>query len=229
MGPHRNIAFGLAWFFAMLLTTLPVTTRANAMDPAMPPPREETLTPDLQAAVAAIRHIVAQRDADALSSHIRPETLWNFGGDEGIPGFHAAWTASGQLRDFWKALETTLSLAGKQVEMDGYSGYCWPYVFCNPLPVDMDPFDAWVVVHPDVPVYLAPSTDAEVIARLDHAVLTLLPDDSREGEWTHVLLASGQKGYIASTHGRSPIDYRLLILVDEHSGQWWLRYFVAGD
>lgn len=217
-----------SWLLTLLLALPGAAATASNRDMAMPPGPEAALPPSLEVAKQALHDIAERRDTDGLLPHIHADTVWSFGGSEGPEGFHASWIESDQLQDFWRELDAILALPGRQTEMNGHPAYCAPYVFCARRPDGIDPFEAIVVLGTNVAIHAAPLSDAAIIARVDHAVLTVLSDDD-DTEWRHVALASGEHGYIPDQDVRSLIDYRLMIVVDEATGHWWLQYFVAGD
>ena len=213
-----------------------LATSAIAGTPADPVmrPSVEHLPPSLLRAKAELRDIVKRRDMQALLSRVRAETKLDFGGSEGPDGFKAVWDSDAESRQrLWSTLEAILALPGvaRAFDDDG-SEYCAPYVFCTNLPGDVDPFEALVVLGSGVAIRDRPSLSGALLRRVDHIVLTReedQPGSEPPPDWTHVRLADGTAGYISTRWVRSPIDFRLMLRVDDGSDTWWLGFLIAGD
>ncbi|MFT3669442.1 MAG: hypothetical protein QM795_12900 [Pseudoxanthomonas sp.] len=177
-----------------------------------------------------LRRIVEARDLQALRAHVRANTTLSFGGDSGLQGFDAVWVRdAATTRELWLTLDTLLALPGIAQREEGKDIYCAPYVFCLPSPADIDVFDALVVLGGDVAARAQPHLQAPVLSRVSHVVLTRINDPAPPPQgWTHVRLASGQQGYIATHLLRSPVDYRISLVSEGPSG-WSVQYFVVGD
>lgn len=224
--PSRWLAAGLA--VAMAGTTPQAHAAAPARDPVMPPPVVEQPPPAIERAKRELQHIAATRDVDALLAHAHDGTQWSFGGDHGRAGFQAMWLEGEGLDRFWDEFDRVLALPGRWSDAGGELRYCTPYVFCDALPEGFDPFETVVVLGTGVAMRAGPSPDAAVLARVDHAVLASPSDDSGQGDWIPVRVASGAQGYIAGRWVRRPIDFRLGVAIAA-DGQWRLEYFIAGD
>ncbi|QNN70497.1 hypothetical protein [Thermomonas carbonis] len=47
-------------------------------------------------------------------------------------------------------------------------------------------------------------------------------------DWARVSLADGTAGYISRRWLRSPIDFRLVLRVDDGTERWWLGFLLVG-
>lgn len=218
--------FLLAVVLAVVLACEPAlhAVAGTPADPAMHPPTEH-LPPKLLRAKAELRSIVARRDMEALLARVRPETRLDFGGDEGVEGFQAAWNGDAESRQrLWSTLESILALPGISRRFDHGDEYCAPYVFCTGLPGDVDPFEALVVLGSGVAIRDRPSTSGNVLTRVDHVVLRASDDPGSvpTTDWTRVRLADGTAGYIHSRWVRKPD--RLPVRA---AGGRWRRLLVA--
>ncbi|MCF7223823.1 SH3 domain-containing protein [Marilutibacter chinensis] len=201
-------------------------------DPVFAPPVEQ-LPPALQIARQELAAIVARRDMDALLARIRPDSKFSFGGDHGPEDFRRMWDEDGrERRQLWQQLDAILALPGEARESEEGFEYCTPYVFCLATPGEIDPFDARVITGTDVAIRERPGLNGKVVARVSHVVLTEVRDEHTDSDpegWTRVRLASGVEGFVSTAYARSQIDYRLALSLNAESGEWWLRYFLAGD
>jgi hypothetical protein len=75
------------------------------------------------------------------------------------------------------------------------------------------------------------NTRSAVIRTLSFDVVKLGQDKATNSairrQWVPVVLADGQKGYVAADYIRSPIDYRAIFV--KKGGKWIMTAFIAGD
>src|SRR5688572_4165978 len=216
---------------AILAMVLAVALQAAARPPAPSPcgaPRPVRLLPVDQAATqpdfftfrARLQAAIARRDEAAVLAVADPGIRTSFGDDEGLDTFRA------KLRDpqssTWADLGTALALGGTFQSPDSFVA---PYVFAA-WPDGLDSFECAAVTGDRVRVRTAAEPGSAVVGSVSYEIVQVLPAP-QEGTTTHVRLASGRTGFIASAFVRSPIDYRAIF--QKTGGQWRLRAFVAGD
>jgi hypothetical protein len=169
---------------------------------------------------ARLQAAIARRDEAAVLAVTDPGIRTSFGDDEGLETFRT------KLRDphgtMWADLATALALGGTFPSPDSFVA---PYVFAA-WPDGLDSFECGAVIGDRVRVRANAASDSAVVGRVSYDIVQVLPAQ-QAGAATHVRLANGVTGFIASAFVRSPVDYRAIF--QKTGGQWRLRAFVAGD
>lgn len=194
----------------------------------LPPVDQCAADPEFAQFRDALLAAIARRDTAHVLSAIADDIAVSFGGYEGRAGFVELWGLDRpQDSLLWETLETTLRL-GCMVE-DG--GRISPSFYVQ-AGEEADLFDTFLAVVPGAPLRASPSTDGEVVARLDWDVLTLVYDEDGSGTgeqegWYPVRLADGRSGFVEAAHARSLVDYRAFF--ERVGGRWRMTVFIAGD
>ncbi len=172
----------------------------------------------------------AARDTAFVLSAFAPEATISFGADaSGAAGVREVWFDGEYEReeDFWTTLVRTVSMGSSA------SGgvITAPYLF-DRMPEALDPFEHVVVVGEDVRVRNAPTLSGGVLISLTHTIVPTDYQNARETRadgytWVPVLLAGGQRGWVAREFVWSPIGYRAGF--EKRGSTWKILFFVAGD
>jgi hypothetical protein len=214
----------------LLAVVLAVAVQAAARPPASPcgAPRQVRLLPidradtqpDFFTFRARLQAAIARRDEAAVLAVTDPGIRTSFGDDEGVETFRA------KLREpqgtTWADLATALALGGTFPSPDSFVA---PYVFAA-WPDGLDSFECGAVIGDRVRVRVSAASGSAVMSLVSYEIVQVLPAQ-QESAATHVRLANGVTGFIASAFVRSPVDYRAIF--QKTGGQWRLRAFVAGD
>ena len=115
-------------------------------------------------------------------------------------------------------------------KFDKDKSYSAPYLF-NGFPEKFDAFEHSAVIDDNVRVRKEPNARSAVIRTLSFDVVKLgqekAPAYGNSRQWVPVVLADGQKGYVAAEYIRSGIDYRAIF--EKKNGKWMMTAFIAGD
>jgi hypothetical protein len=151
---------------------------------------------------------------------VDPGIRTSFGDDAGLETFRA------KLRDphgeTWGNLAAALALGGTFQSSDSFVA---PYVF-GAWPDRLDSFECAAVIGDRVRVRATAQPDSAVVGLVSYDIVQVLTAP-QESAATHVRLANGVTGFIASAFVRSPIAHRAIF--QKTGGRWRLRAFVAGD
>ncbi len=185
------------------------------------PPRDECNAlsgwPDFH---AKLEQAVTKRDADALAALTDPAVKLDFGGGGGIKDLRA------RLNDkdykLWDVLTALLPLGC--AAQDG--GATMPWIFAR-SPEDVDAYSGMLVVGADVPAYAKPAANADLVARLNWAMVTVEDYQGPDKRFAKVTLPGGGTAYVENAKLRSIIDYRLLASRTRQG--WRIEALVAGD
>lgn len=202
------------------------TAFAKAATATLPPPDPADLDPQVRHAVAEFERIVANRDLGAFERHIAPDAKMSFGGDEpGVAGLREVWSPQRPDTELWRELDRIVALGGVQSAENGKLVWSAPYpAFAGPDDLYEDPFSTFIVTGTRVALRSAPDEGADVLARVDYAVLNSDCDGTER--WICVRW-DGKPAYVHESVVRSPVDHRLSMEIA--GGDWKIAYFVAGD
>ena len=188
------------------------------------PPRDEcTAVPGAEKFRLTLTTAVANRNADMLLPLFSPEVLLDFGGGSGRELLRER--LSDPQYDLWSELDQLMVLGCGA----GDGGLYLPHYWGEDLGTE-DPFSTFLVVGQNIPLMKAPGYDPELKATgklLDWEVVTLVSEWDDQAKFAEVETASKRRGYVAWTHLRSQVDYRLL--ATREAGKWMVTAFVAGD
>lgn len=191
------------------------------VEPALRPFDDGETQPGFAAFRREVRAIVARRDVEAMVRLAHPDIKISFGGDEGLEAFRAVIASPDD--DFWVEFGRILSMGGR---FDTSGSFTAPYVFAD-WPERFDAFSCVAVVGRGVAMRRGPSQATPLVATLDHRIVEALVEERPVSGWTHVRLADGRSGFIASQYVRSPIDHRARFVFED--GRWQLVFYIAGD
>ena len=167
---------------------------------------------------------VANRDAGLLRSITHPRVHLDFGGGTG-------WQLMQERLDdpdyrLWEELDKVLRLGcGTRGEGELYLPWYWG----EDLGTE-DAFSTYIVTGDDVPLLRKPkaaSGATEVVRSLDWDVVTLISEWDEKAKFAEVQTSDGQRGFVAWSHLRSQVDYRMIASRD--TGEWLITVFIAGD
>lgn len=185
-------------------------------------PRDECAgLPGADAFRQELAQAVEARDADALIALAAPDVKLDFGGGAGSGQLHAR--LSGESPSLWDELDALLALG---CAAEGQSGITIPWYFAQEIDA-VDPMMGMIVTGENVPLRVAPETDAETLEEVSWDVVELVDGLQPEAPFQHVATVKGKRGYIATDKLRSLIDYRLL--ASSRDGRWSITSLIAGD
>lgn len=173
--------------------------------------------------------IVARKDAKALMKIVTPSIQNSFGGDNGAANFKKMWKPQDPKSDVWPVLKLVLDMGGN---FDSKTEFSAPYVF-SAFPSDLDGFETVAVTATDAVMRDKPKTNAAVVRKLDHDILTLvagakkLQHEAGPDDWLEVKDVVGRHGYVLQQGVRSPIDFRAGF--KKLRGRWRMVDLVVGD
>jgi len=210
-----------------LLATLTLFGSVTAQVGKLYPVDEAAKDPVFFVFRARLLKAIQKRDAAFLLGIVDPKIANNFGGDDGIAHFKRIWHPERPTSPVWTELLTALALGGKFGEDKSFSA---PYLF-NGFPDQYDAFEYSAIIDEGVRVRREPNIAAAVVRTLSFDIVRLGEGEAKRStdkrEWIPVVLADGQKGYVASEYIRSAIDYRAIF--EKKNGKWMMTAFIAGD
>lgn len=185
-------------------------------------PRDECADlPGFAAFRAALFAAVEARDTEALIALSHPAIKLDFGGGAGIDEFRRRLDAGDAL---WLELE---KLAELGCSSDSPTEAVMPWVFMR-TGDRADPFETYWVTDTAVPMFAGASPNAAVVTRLDFDLVDIVDYSAApENGFVEVRANDGTRGYIAESHLRSLVDYRLF--VTRRARGWMIDLFIAGD
>ena len=176
-------------------------------------------------AVAELRRIVEMRDLPSFEQHLAADATISFGGDHGPAGLDNVWSPQNADTRLWSELAAILAIGGVEARDAAKLEWRAPYPsFVEISDQSLSGYDYVVVLGSRVALRATPDTSAQILARVDHAVLrTRCADTSR---WTCVDW-NGEPAYVRSDLVRSPVGQRIIIAID--GDRWTITSFVGGD
>ncbi len=168
--------------------------------------------------------VVKKRNATGLQTLIAPNIRWNFGGEPDTKvAFSENWKLSkGAASPIWAVFDGILALG---CGVNG-SGIAFPHIFTVDLSSDKGLKGDTLVIHQDVNLRAAPSSNAASKAKISWEMVETNEDTIDDG-WSPVTTADGKTGFIKSTYLRNILDYRAGF--EKRDGKWMMNFFVAGD
>lgn len=220
--PH---AAGIA--LAAMLSLMPLP--ATAAEGDRPVIDEGAADPGFAHARSAIIAALRLGDFDAVAAYAVEDIQLDFGGGSGRDEFNnrlRTGTGNGQTGEEYRAaLEEALMFGGRFTEPGVFEA---PFSFTEPLPEDLDAYDAYFVLGGEVPVRRAPSEDSELLGTVSFELVRY--DETGEGNEAYIPIRSEDgsiAGFVASEHLKNPLDYRAIF--EQRNEQWMLTAFIAGD
>ena len=211
----------------LMLLMLVGSVNLSAQVAKLYPVDEAAKDPTFFAFRARLFQAIQKKDSAFLLSIVDPAIENNFGGTNGFANFKTIWHPERATSPVWSELMRTLSLGGK---FDNDKSYSAPYLF-NSFPEKFDAFEHSAIIDDSVRVRKEPNTRSTVIRTLSFDVVKLGQDKAApygtSRQWVPVVLADGQKGYVAAEYIRSSIDYRAIF--EKKNGKWIMTAFIAGD
>ncbi len=210
-----------------LLAALSFTASVEAQVGKLYPIDEAAKDPSFFVFRARLLKAIQKRDSAFLLTVVDPKIANNFGGDDGLANFKRIWHPERLTSPVWTELLSALVLGGK---FDKDQSFAAPYLF-NAFPEELDAFVHSAIIEGGVRVRREPNSQGAVIRTLSFDIVKLGEGEPKRSadkrEWIPVVLADGQKGYVASEYIRSPIDYRAFF--EKKNGKWLMTAFIAGD
>jgi hypothetical protein len=174
--------------------------------------------------IAEFENALDSKDSAYILAHMHPNAKLSFGGATGLSGMQSYWKFDTKDTEFYTVMKNTLKYGLVDQDKAG-TQYQGPYIFTN-FPNTYDAFTFLVCVGEDVNVRQRPTTKAEVIGQLDYDVVKSLDYEVKDG-WYKIQMPNGDRGYVAESLLRSPIDYR--VNFSKYEEKWVFDFFVAGD
>jgi hypothetical protein len=187
------------------------------------PVDEAQLHPDFFTFRAHLLTALARRDTAAVLDAVDPDIKNSFGGNDGIEGFRNAWELDKLDSKLWETLTALLALGGT-FNAEGW--FTAPYVFSR-WPDEIDAFEHVAIIGSVVRVRREPNLTSQPITSLSFAIVPLSGSAGIAEDWVGVRLPGGQEGFVSRQFVRSSLDYRAMFA--KTSGQWRMRFLVAGD
>ena len=208
-------SFGLICAFALTFAAVPAAAQQSY------PPRDECRG---DAAAQAFRHTlttaVANRNAAMLQPLVAPDVKLDFGGGSGWALLQERLNAADY--PLWEELDRMLVLGCALDEDEIALPWHWGQDFG-----DIDYFETMLVTGRAVPLRAAAAPGAEVLARIDWELVTLVDGWNPEADFLQVRDGRGRTGFIDTSHLRSLVDYRLI--AQRGPNGYRIVYFIAGD
>jgi len=214
---------------AFMVATVPMAIPAYAAEGDRPVVDEGAADANFAVARAAIVAALRLGDTDAVATYADEAILLDFGGGSGRDGFAnrlKSGVKNGLTGDEYRAaLEEALMFGGRFTAPDIFEA---PFTFTEPLPEDLDAFDANFVLGSDVPVHAAPSENSEIVGTVSFELVRY--NETAEGNDAFMPIRSDDgrvSGFVAVEHLKSPLDHRAIF--EKKDGRWVMTAFVAGD
>ena len=216
------LAFSASGAVAAGRTAMPVDEGAN--DPSFAQYRAKLL------------EAVIARDVDGVIAGTSTDVQLSFGGHAGHEDLRGFLTlseadladeykheAASRREGYWDGLEEVLRMGGRFTRPGVFEA---PYTWTVKLGDDDDAFTTRFVIGSDVALRSRPSRFGDVVATLDHTIVTAL--EGGEGTaFVEVKVPDGVTGFVERSRLRSAVDYRAIF--EKRGGKWQLVTFVAGD
>lgn len=219
------------WFCIAMVALSAVAS--HAAEPSPPsrllPVDEAAMDPSFVAFRNELKAVIARKDAAKLFTYLASDIKLDYGGGYGGPEFHKRWKPFDKGTQVWKALYLVVDNGGKFPVPGGFAA---PYVYAA-FPEGLDAFEVLVVTNRDALMRAAPQSDAAVVRKLDHDILTIVKSGHRlqheagPNEWSEVKDVAGKQGFVRDQDLRSPIDFRAIF--EKRNGKWVMQTFIAGD
>ena len=211
-------------------------------NPTFPPPKTtDAVVADIS---SKLSEIVRQQNYTAFAEWLSEDVISSLGGDGGIMEFTENWNIDEDPSRLWTELERVLKLGGAfinteyEVSLEDRA-IVFPYLFNLELDDPDRFFEAAIITGSNVNVRTAPHLNSTVIDQFTYDVVWYVQEDGVENisgdngmdepEWYLVESYNrGTRGWVYWKFVRSPIDYRLVLSLNE-AGEWKIDSFVAGD
>jgi hypothetical protein len=195
-------------------TPLPSWGKARPVDDAR---RDPTLASFRDSLLA----IVARRDSVALSAHLSPTVIYNFGTSDGGPaGFFADWR--GRMESLWRTLDDVLKHGGEV----GADGLFWAPWTVSVRSDSIDVEGLFVVRDSGVAVYAKADSLSPTLGTLSFDIVKA-SGEVWDDRWAGIQLRDGRRGFVVSRHIRSPMQYRLALR--REGNRWVIHLLLSGD
>lgn len=226
----RNLGtFVFFLFFALVSVSHALAQKAYPVDEGDSDPSFAAFRAKLIAAVVA-------RDVDGVVSAAAKNVKLSFGGHAGRKDFQDLLAvseadfsdeykhkAAEQREGYWDSLEDVLRMGGRFTKPGTFEA---PYTWTIDTGPDLDPFRTYFVIGKDVALRDRANKHGNVVAMLDHDIVTLLEggDGTR---FRKVETADNVSGFVHDESLRSAVDYRAIF--KKRAGRWQIDVFIAGD
>lgn len=201
----------------------PSPAAAPATDsPSYAPQDQCARLPGWSAFQGKLDHAIESRNAAELVELAAADITLDYGGGQGRAELSERLNSPEAGAALWADLARLRTMGC--AEKDGLAAL--PWFFWN-LPETLDPAASMLTVGPAVPVKAKPSPSAPTVAKLDWAIVTLLPGFDSATPFTHVQTETGEKGYVETKLLRSVLARRLI--AESRDGIWELTALVSGD
>ena len=178
-----------------------------------------------------LRRAISERDADALVALAADDIKLDFGDGSGTAELRSR--LADPETDLWSKLAGLMELG---CAANSQGGLTLPWYFEQSVPVQA--VNGFIVQGVDVPLYNAPDSDAEVLARLSWDAVEAAPGGGEDTDFRRVRLpgeggvlepgtTEPQAGFVARDQLRSLLDYRLIAA--SRNGRWRIISLVRGD
>jgi hypothetical protein len=177
---------------------------------------------------------IEEKDVDFIKKHIDDNILFDFGYDPGVENFYEKWelNKNPDKSTLWRELYDILKLGGVFID-ENKTNFEAPYIWVD-FPRTYDGFEYGAITDKNIKVYSKANIESDVICELNYNIVKVIEwhipiyDDANQVSlWSKVQLPSGERGYVIDEYIRSPIDYRIGIMLK--NGVWKINMFIAGD
>lgn len=211
---------------AAMVSLAPTAHAAEGDRPVVDEGMDNAAFADARAAIIAALRL---GDMEAVAAYADEDILLDFGGGAGRDAFRSRLETGEENgltgEEYRAALEEALMFGGR---FTGADMFVAPFTFTEPLPDDLDAFDASFVLGGDVPVRAAPSETAKIVGTVSFELVHY--DETAKGNDAFMPVRSDDgrvSGFVAIEHLKSPLDHRATF--EKKDGNWIMTAFVAGD
>lgn len=180
--------------------------------------------------VSELLERIEQKDTDYLKELVSDDVKNGYE-SMGKEEFWSKWNLDSNPMEskLWNELNTIVRIG---IENCNNSLIIAPYYY-NHFPEEYDAFYYGYVFENDVPIFLEPNLNSEILDRYSKEVIaymhSFINTDSNENDWNTVVLADGRIGYINARDVRKVVDYRVTFFYNLEQDKWQLISFIAGD
>ncbi len=180
--------------------------------------------------VSELLERIEQKDMDYLNELVSYDVKNGYE-SMGKEEFWSKWNLDSDPMEskLWDELYTIVRIG---IENRNNSLLIAPYYY-NHFPEEYDAFYYGYVFQKDVPIFLEPNLNSEILDRYSKEVIAYMHSfiyaDSNENDWNTVVLADGRIGYINARDVRKTVDYRATFFYNPEQDKWQLISLMAGD
>lgn len=208
-------------FFAFFLG---FTYSLHAQEAELAPVDESALDATFATFKARLMKAIKEKDPAEIKKMLATDVGFSFGVNEqksAIEGFSLHYKLTDKKSAFWPELQKALNLGC----VGNSANFSCPYLYAN-WPAEYDSTEHVVVFEKGVFVREKPYMKAKKIQPAGFGIFKLT-SEQKSKDWYAVTLKDKSVGFIRKSMARSATDYR--VIFQKISGEWKIKYFIAGD